>query len=191
MESQSDLLGRTLVLTTNKENKHMKTLRTLLLVLCTFAFFTGEASAQIEKGNFLTGGSGSFALDLDGDTPAVFALGLSPQVGYFVTDEIVVGALINGFLNVTEVNDDSEVDSDLFVGPFLRYYLGNAFVHAEVGINNGIQVSPAFGIAWFVTENVAVEPIAKLNIGDRLGVTGLIGFQLYFNREELNSVVGQ
>lgn len=169
----------------------MKTLRTVLLVLCTLALFAGETNAQIEKGNFLTGGSGSFALDLDGDTPAVLSLGLSPQIGYFLTDEFVVGALINGFLSVTEINDESEVDSDLFVGPFLRYYLGQAFVHAEVGINDGIQVSPAFGYAWFVTENIAVEPVVKLNIGDRLGLTGLIGFQLYFNRDELNSVVGQ
>jgi len=169
----------------------MKSIRTILLVMCTLALFNQETVAQIEKGNFLTGGSGAFLLDLDGDTPSVLSLSLSPQVGYFVTDELVVGALLSGFLNVTKINDESEVDSDMTIGPFLRYYLGNAFIHAEVGIGDGIQVSPAFGYAWFVTDNVAVEPVAKLQIADRIALTGQIGFQLYFNREELGRVVGQ
>ncbi len=98
----------------------------LLLLFC-FAF--KSSYAQLEKGNWLVGGSGSFSsekYDYGTSISKTTHLNLSPAIGYFFANKLAGGLKpiytyqINtdnsGFSNDTEINQ-------LGVSAFLSYYL--------------------------------------------------------------------
>lgn len=98
----------------------------LLLFTC---FIYTSSFAQLEKGNWLVGGSGSFSsakYNYGTSNSKLTNLNLSPSIGYFFVDKLAGGVkpvytyLINtdnsGFSNNSEINE-------LGVGAFLSYYL--------------------------------------------------------------------
>ncbi len=172
------------------------------------------ASAQLQQGNLMVGASvGSINFSSFGNGGgSAFNIGLSPRLGYFVSDQAVVGASLSaGYYR-------SEGSSSLGLGafPFLRYFLsappaggvGRSAPFVEVGLGyqwarTSVEVPGApnivnsggdeaaylsGGLDYFVTPSVALE--GALTYGYKTGfgrhnVGVSLGFQIFLGRGDL------
>lgn len=91
-------------------------------VLILFIILGVVSNAQLTKGNWLVGGSGSYKSEKSND--GVFsqkALNINPNVGYFLIDKFAVG--IKPGLGYTEYKfGNTNKSTTLMFGPFFRYY---------------------------------------------------------------------
>jgi hypothetical protein len=146
----------------------MRTITALIIVIC----LAGAASlqAQTEKGHWLIGASSRTSagfLGLPGSEPCIMNLGfstfnykddsgeeydpekftsinLSPQAGYFVIDNLVVGLDMNlAFMKYSTTGEySSDYKTNFFTaGPFVRYYIpaGKVYPFFEAGAAFGTQ----------------------------------------------------
>jgi long-subunit fatty acid transport protein len=165
----------------------MKALRFLLLGIAVHLGFT--LSAQTNKGSFLIGGDASFTSSTtssNGNETKLTQISINPTVGYFIIDNLVVGASLpmsyaKSKFSLTQF--DSKTTS-LTLGPLVRYYIpvGKVAFFAEgiyaFGIidtewpifdpimgsivvmnNNGKdkKLSLGIGTTYFVNESVGIE----------------------------------
>ncbi len=165
---------------------------TLFILACSL----GAATAQLQKGSVLVGGSiGNISFGL-GDA-SVFSMGITPRAGYFIQDNLAIGAKVDaGF--VTQKGGNTTYNYG--VNGFGRYYFGpkefdtllkQGRWFAEVGAGfSGIKgADPGFnlnfgpGYAYFLNEHVAVEALALYNgqfgSGSVHGLSLNVGFQIY------------
>ncbi|MBU2927630.1 outer membrane beta-barrel protein [Winogradskyella psychrotolerans] len=108
-------------------------------------------NAQITKGNWLVGGSGSFTSttatsedNLGNEFESIAtALQLRPNIGYFLTDKFATGLNIGVNLSNSPGRDNS--NWSMSVGPFARYYFlkpenrVNLFGEASFSYGNGLS----------------------------------------------------
>ena len=162
-------------------------------------FFTGiallvyfGASAQIEKGKILAGGSVGLSSSTykeidDGVTEyenTTVYLWIMPRVGYFITEALAAGAGINLSMNSTKYEDDDVyTSSSVSFTPFVRYYLPQGFFgQVEFGLGGSTDKwkpsdgdvdtdkyklllwSLAAGYAYFLNSNVAIEPMVSYTV---------------------------
>ncbi len=157
----------------------MKQLFLIAILHCTFL---GLSNAQTDRGTTLLGGRASFQTS---DGSSVFTA--SPSVGYFVLNDVVVGA---GFSWFTTKGANSWA-----VGPFIRLYLfgtdkGKFIVQSGVNVGGARNTDTAFGFdvaagyAAFLNESIALELLAGYTkTGDSKGIFALgAGFQIHYNR---------
>lgn len=125
-----------------KLNK-MKTSKLLFFALLLYA---GAVNAQIDKKNWMVGGSGNFSSNRSNYTfegneiiDKRTVVNLAPNIGYFVIDKLAVGTYIKfGFDDFGGLNSTS-----FGFGPFARYYflenerLVNFFGQINFGYNEG------------------------------------------------------
>lgn len=122
------------------------------------------AIGQMEKGWMLVGGSVGFHYQVDNE---IFTIGIHPNHGFFVKDNLVVGAAVD----LSVVMSEGEGIWIYGASPFVRYYFtqnkANPFISARVGMsgitddegnsselyNGGLSL----GMAYFVSKTVAVE----------------------------------
>jgi len=156
---------------------------TILLVMCCISM---SAFAQFEKGRKLVGGSLalSFTTDKTKYDGSTFTNGqyvdfsLDPLAGYFVIDNLAVGAGL-GFSTSSYKEDDSDyksVSNEITIQPVVRYYLeqgvffqGNFIVGSakDKETDNGTTNETKYGVsgwslsagyAYFLNDFVAIEP---------------------------------
>lgn len=165
-------------------------MKKLSVTLCV-ALLCLNATAQIEKGRFLAGGSlglsfQNYKSQFDGNTTdetKSTSFSLSPRAGYFLTDAIAAGAGLNLSLSSSKYDDDDKYNgTSIFFTPFVRYYLPQGlFGQFEIGIgsskdkwtyvNDDDEVykyksffwSLGVGYAYFLNDNVAIEPMVSYN----------------------------
>ncbi len=174
----------------------MKTLHfslTMAALLCTtFAF------SQTEKGNLLLGGTAGFDVQFE-DPDNYISIDLSPELGFFVIDNLAVGAALS--IQTSKAGDFKT--SAIGISPFGRYYFGSGmtriFVHGQVGYvtakvdfgggddstANGTLFHFGPGVSFFLNKHVAVEGILGYtkqggdldtsNFGIRFGVQAYLG----------------
>lgn len=149
------------------------------------------AAAQIEQGRFLAGGSVGLSFQnyksvYDGNTndeTKTTRFSLSPRAGYFVTDAIAVGAGLNLSLSSSKYDDDDKYNgTSISFTPFVRYYLPQRlFGQFELGLGSSKDKwtyvddddeeykykyffwSLGVGYAYFLNDNVAIEPMVTYN----------------------------
>lgn len=152
-------------------------------VLLTFAILFSFTAlfAQINKGQYMVGGSGSFKYDNagSGNTLIQQTLNITPNVGYFLFDKLAVGLDVS--LTSNKVKTSGTVHYKSFgytVSPFVRYYVlpttnkFNVFAEGSYGWgasktkyipgvetykNNSSGYSFSAGPVFFVTPNVGIE----------------------------------
>ena len=153
----------------------MKTIK-LFLALSLLLFIT--SNAQITKGNWMVGGSGNFtnykSTFQSGNTEITQTgngLTISPNLGYFIIDNIALGTIISySFSNPSGDNNNSH---GYGISPFAKYYFRksekmiNPFIQASYGFNEaksdsgGINKSNGYnikgGTAIFFNSSVALE----------------------------------
>jgi outer membrane protein len=159
-----------------------------IVCLLTFVIICSASYAQFNRGRMLVGGS----LGFHGDTYKTknnntttttqknVSFSLTPQFGYFIIDNLAIGAGID--LSSTSVkypnnNNYKDVATSFQFQPFVRYYLPvKVFFQGTVGVgaskdkvtnNNNVttvsksgisSLSLGVGYAWFLNDHVAVEP---------------------------------
>ncbi len=156
-------------------------MKKLFIVAITALGFTFAAQAQdvtsanggFENGDVFISGSVGFGSEKTGDLSSnVF--NIAPKVGFFVSENIAVGAQI-GYTSYKNENDGTDVlDTNEFsAGVFGRYYftpMSQFSVFAELGVDlnsgkdklndskyNGFGLDFAPGISYFVSNNFAIE----------------------------------
>lgn len=171
---------------TSKSNynpSYMKKITILAIAICS----TFGAYAQYSKGRMLVGGSLSFSAETektkyDGNTQTDgkwTSFSLEPQFGYFVIDNLAVGASLDLGLSKWRDDDDSDDDytsTSIEFRPTVRYYLPqNIFFQGQVAFgsskdkygsgnvdedkysNSGFTLG--VGYAYFLNDNIAIEPL--------------------------------
>lgn len=156
----------------------MKTFK-LLIAITLLNFAT--SNAQITKGNWLVGGTGSFysaQLKDDSNNTNSNSIGLEirPNLGYFVMDKFAIG--ITPLIAYNKPENGSSVTS-YGIGPYARYYLlksdkrVNVLTHVGYsfsGSNNSSSKSTALdfkaGPVVYFNSSVAFEMTINYNINN-------------------------
>jgi outer membrane protein len=153
------------------------------------ATVVGVASAQFSQGRMLVGGDFSFSSNTEkakgGGTTVTLGktttFELGPQFGYFIIDNLAIGAALDVSLTMEKPEDadnEPEITTTVFaLSPFVRYYLDQGiFFQGEFNLGSGktkqslgsISQETKFGLtglglgvgyAYFLNDNVAVEPL--------------------------------
>jgi len=126
--------------------------------------------AQFNQGRILLGGNVNFSsmkdetvqTGLSNTSSTKTQFQLTPKVGYFVIDNLAIGADV-ALSTVSGVGNSTT----LLAGPFVRYYIKGLFVEGEYnfgsGKNGDIKSSTnawlgGIGYAAFLNDHVAIEP---------------------------------
>ncbi|MCC6287400.1 MAG: hypothetical protein IT249_05905 [Chitinophagaceae bacterium] len=169
---------------------------------------SSSIKAQIQQGNVMVGGNisdMSFNLDNGGG----FSMSLTPKAGWFIRNNLALGAYIDFGLTAAKGIRPS---ISYGVGALGRYYINDPtinvlrktrfFGEATLGIEgfnpsagdntNGLGISAGPGIAYFVTPNIGLEGLIKyrgiVGFGSSPASSNLVfglGFQIYLSREKV------
>jgi hypothetical protein len=159
--------------------------RIVLILLISFILI--KTNAQLTKGNWLVGGTGSYDFEKISSISVIRKtqqITISPNIGYFLIDNFGVGLKPQFVLIKREYPGASYFPAEkiyhLSIGPFVRYYflptdkVINLLVHSDFSIgvykyypeNQAVQKesynswSMGFGPAIFFNSSVALETIA-------------------------------
>jgi hypothetical protein len=150
-----------------------------ILFILAVSLFTVSAMAQTEKGKIRLGGDLDLSFlntkyDYEG-AKASNSFNLGVNGGYFVIDNLSVNAGL-GF-DYTKAGGDDDALTTFGFSLGARYYLqskiffGGDFdiISQKYGDDSftGTGFTPSIGYAWFVKDNIAIEPA----IGYRLGLS--------------------
>ena len=153
----------------------------ILSVAAVFAFGFANAQEEVKekgnggfaKGDLFVSGAVGFSSDKTGDAKGNSFV-IEPKVGYFVTENIAVGAKL-GFGSEKEefAGVDTKDQSSFTVGAFGRYYMtpANQFsLFGQLGLdftNNDdkladvktkeMDIRAGLGLSYFVSSNFAIE----------------------------------
>lgn len=189
-------------------------MKKVLLLASAFCLAGFVSSAQTQKGYYLIGGNiGNIGGTFQGGSSS-FNFNLSPKVAWFVKDRLAIGGQVD--LGVGSAKN-AGTQFTYSVGPMARYYFTKnevgefvkhttIFAEANVGIGgtnnskskvstNGFNAGVGPGLAYFVTENVALEALAKLNLTTGFGNSTMalspsvgVGFQVYLPTSKIKSI---
>lgn len=164
----------------------MKKLLFIFLLLFTA---TTSVLAQTQQGNWMIGGNATFASLKQGDFK-VTTIGISPTAGYFIANDLAIGASLN-LTSYKEEDDDAE--TDFSAGPFVRYYFVNLGPSAKLFA----QADIAFGSTKFFGESegftdwgISAGPAIFLNPHTALEITLGYGSKKYKIDEDATSAFG-
>lgn len=166
-----------------------------------------STNAQITKGNWMVGGSASFKSYKSenvntGNIENYNYVDLSPNLGYFIMDKLVIGAKTGfGYVGYT----GGDYGKSYNIGPFVRYYflkpekLINVFAQANYGFgeyinsvnskyptrNYGFKAGPVI----FFNSSVALEMALEYNRSNENSTLDnsfyqfAIGFQIHLEKK--------
>lgn len=175
-------------------------MKRIFLITALFALgIFGTANAQLQEGTFMLGadiGSGIVGIGSNGlfgfnfglNEGAGYSLGISPKVGYFTSDNFMLGAIANlGFTKSAETTGGQSTKTTVYgIQALSRYYVspgeagienftnsGRFFLEANAGIaginikdgntTNGFAFGVGPGYSYFISNTVALETSLKYN----------------------------
>ena len=173
-----------------------------LLVLAAFVGVASFANAQTTAGSIMVGGSLGFgsgkseattsSVTVDG--PKITAFNISPNVGYFIMDNVAVGLRLgygsqkNTQKDVPAAGDETVTkQSDFTISPFARYYVSMAdkaglFLDASVDIGSGKTTTDVTTGGTTVSNEttdksfgINVRPGVYWFVTDHIGLEGTFG----------------
>jgi hypothetical protein len=159
-------------------------MKIIILAILLITFLNFNLQAQIEKGSRLVGGAGYVILN------DPFLLNISPNLGYFLSNRLVLGSSVGLMFYGYEDNSNLSIA----LTPFTRYYFGRGdtriFAHGSLGYRHewsrsaesssvrrsssgNINGNLGLGLTHLITKQIGLEAI--------LDIKGInIGFQIYF-----------
>lgn len=177
-----------------------KNLKNAMLLTIAMVFgVVGLSNAQLSEGDYMlgadlgsgltnTGSNGLFGFNFGLNEGAGFNVGIAPKVGYFVSDNFLLGAVVNlGFTKSDESSEGVSSEKTVYgIQALSRYYLapgeagidsmlnrGRFFLEANAGFagsninygntTNGFGFGFGPGYSYFITDNVALETSLKYN----------------------------
>ncbi|GAB3889026.1 outer membrane beta-barrel protein [Spirosoma agri] len=168
----------------------MKTIVTSLLLLLISGVL---ATAQTEKGRWNVGvsvGNFSYQDNKNADTKT-FTGNLSPSVGYFVANNLLIGTGVPLSLSTSKQGNNPYVSkyasTSVGLSPFVRYFFGAAKLKPYVGLSYShsfvrntynssafstdfssdgysIALVPTLGVAYFINQTIAIYAGLNYNI---------------------------
>jgi hypothetical protein len=168
----------------------------LLSSLCLFGLY-----GQTEQGTWMLGGGASTGYHFQSDNN-YFSIYLSPDMGYFLAENLVAGASIP--LSLTIEEDYRSIGYG--ITPFIRYYFGPPselmfFVTGSFGIDGwsskyddttnsstSITGNAGVGCTYFLNESIGLETILGYtyykpkDYDPTSNISLSLGFQIYFSR---------
>jgi len=154
----------------------------------------------ITRGNVIMGGSASFSFynenPDEGSTYKRTSININPYLGYFIVDNLAVGAGVS--YNWSKSGDNKGYS--LTIGPEARYYFDmGLLLKAQVSYNlyrssndykdGTIYIKPGVGFTFFMNPKVAIEPCISYELGfgkyssdtfDGKYTTGALAFEIGF-----------
>jgi hypothetical protein len=177
----------------------MKTKVLTTALLCSLVLLSSYG--QTEKGTWMLGGGASTGLSFQTDNNS-FSLAISPDIGYFMSDNLAIGAN----LPISFYSQENYRSIGYGITPFIRYYFGPPsefmfFVTGAFGVSgwsskyddttnssSAITGSAGVGGTYFLNESIGLEIILgytydKTKDYDPSSNIALsAGFQIYFGR---------
>lgn len=153
--------------------------RSFLTAMVVFVLGQVASAQTVNKGAWMIGGSAGFKSDKPKGADATTTLNISPNVGYYLMDDLAIG------LGLTFADPSSGQNS---LNPFARYYVFNpVFVQAEVGLGlddgAGTSFKASVGYSMFLNNSVALEPALFYSGRENFSSFGLsIGVQAFLGR---------
>lgn len=171
-----------------------------------------QSNAQLQKGSVLIGGDLA-GFDLGLNEGANFNMSLAPKAAWFVRDNVALGGYLDFGLATAKGRGTSV---NYGVGALGRYYFPKADVNvarstrfllegnigiqgvntAGGGSTNGLGLGIGPGLAYFVTNNIALESLLKYNgiLGFGSSATSSrlqlnLGFQIYLPGSKVKSEI--
>jgi hypothetical protein len=182
--------------------------KSTVILLALILGFAGMATAQIlQQGNFLIGSTLGFSsadskikrvlnnVEQTNSGPVSLQLNLSPNVGYFLADDLVLGIGMDyTFGRFKEANTDRTEDSNLLFGPFFRYYydLGENmafFGEIDLGFGNSSDDQFIGNNKQSITTNIfsiGVGPGFTIYSNNAIGIETM--FKYNFSRSRFNTM---
>jgi opacity protein-like surface antigen len=180
-------------------------MKKIIVVIAVGLLFGFAAKSQTQAGKIIVGGASAFDLSFfttkdkpDQGTSAPdtknTSFNLQPEVGYFVIDNLAVGAMLNAGYSHSKQEANSRTfennSSQFLVGPFAKYYVGSSnlkpFIEADILFGSGKNVlketgnddtttktsifgfAVGAGAAYFITDNVSLDfGLAYMNLTDK------------------------
>ncbi len=159
--------------------KYKQTFIMKKLILAAVAVFTlGFVNAQdggFAKGDIFASGSFGYSSQSNGDAKST-AFQITPRIGFFVSDNIVVGARIGYNAQKQEIPFTDEVKINTFNGgAFGRYYFtpsSKFSIFGELGVDylsikteiasidttvDGVGIGGGPGVSYFISDHFALE----------------------------------
>lgn len=177
-------------------------MKTLKSILYTIILVSISSNAQITKGNWMVGGSGSFyqtQLKSENTSTSNIGIELRPNIGYFFTDKFAAG--VSPLFAYSKPEGGSSVTS-YGVGPYIRYYLLNTEktvnVLTHIGYsylansntnNKSTALDFRAGPVIFFNSSVALEMTINYNINNLDSTTTYnilslgLGFQIHLEKK--------
>ena len=158
--------------------------------------------AQTEKGKLMVGASSDLnftSMSYDEADTTTNTFEVSPQVGYFVADNITVG--LNASYSNTNPEGDDNSTNVVGVGPFARvYFLEDEKVRpyaqaaylykstktGDADAMNANEIGLTGGAAYFITDSVSIDAALNYGLGmsndmdDYSKINFGVGFNLFF-----------
>lgn len=188
-------------------------MKTLKSILYTIIVISTASNAQITKGNWMVGGSGSLGYSkteskgsnstgttINYNSDGIYDISLEPNIGYFILDRLAVGCKFNyrnGFIEFSKISSEG---MNFSFGPYVRYYifkdknLINAFIEPSyykflskpLGNSNGYGLKS--GMIVFFNSSVGFETSISYNKNsskntDATNVFIGFGFQIHLEKE--------
>ncbi len=139
-------------------------------------------------------------LGLDDDLEPVYgdvktknmSVGLAPEIGYFVSDNLAIGAALMFKYSTTETEDaDNKVATTTFgISPYARYYFltsGKFKMYGQAGFTYASSNTDVDGSKATNYLNVGVLPGVSYNLSDRVAINATYGFLGYDSYNDKNT----
>lgn len=172
----------------------MTSFKTLMVSALVLGLATFTQAQTVNAGAWMVGGQAGFvSAKVDGADDAVNVFTVSPNIGYFVIDNLGIG--LN--LGITNTSFGDFSNTVFGVGPYARYYVFQG-LFPQVGIHytsdkdkdqdaeTMTDINLGVGYSFFLNNSVAVEPMLVYQIGGgdpQVNTFGLtIGIQAFLGR---------
>lgn len=181
----------------------MKKILGALIILCLFA--AENTNAQLERGNAIVGAD-LFNFNIGLKKGSQTNISITPKAAWMLNSNLAVGGYVDFDLTTQKVAGTTYTNTSYGVGVLARYYVndpkvnllrsGRWFFEGNAGFEgtnvkggnstNGLGLGIGPGYAYFITKNIALEGLLKLNenlgFGNTTSTGNLnfgLGFQIY------------
>ncbi len=181
----------------------MKKILSGLIIVCLFA--AEKTNAQLEKGNAIVGAD-LFNFNIGLKKGSQTNISLTPKAAWMLNNNLAVGGYVDFDLTTQKVAGATYTNTSYGIGALARYYVndpkvnllrsGRWFFEGNAGFEgtnvkggnstNGLGLGIGPGYAYFITKNIALEGLLKLNenlgFGNTTSTGNLnfgLGFQIY------------
>jgi outer membrane protein len=152
-----------------------RSIKSILLLIILFGMTTVISAQTVNKNAWMLGGTMGFnSIKTEGNDTSEIWLNVSPNVGYYITNDLAIGARFSLFT----YSYGGSVNYQFGVGPWARYYFINS-LFAQAGMDFGSAAFDFFsfnadggsttihmgiGYSWFLNNSVAIEPSLQYSI---------------------------